>query len=139
MATTWSIYGLLRKKIDVTSHIGLLFETFFLMPFFAAYLLYIHSHGGGNFSIDDTNTSLLLIGAGIITVLPLFLFNLGVKILPLGIAGLVFYIVPTLQFITSVLFLGEIILVEKLISFIIIWFAVIIFIYDSSKNKRYVS
>jgi len=57
----------------------------------------------------------------------------------LGIAGLVFYIVPTLQFITSVLFLGEIILVEKLISFIIIWFAVIIFIYDSSKNKRYVS
>ena len=68
--------------------------------------------------------------------IPLFFFNIGLKMIPLSIAGLIFYLVPTLQFLTSVFFLGEKISLLKIISFIIIWIAVIVFLYESIKTKK---
>ena len=136
LATTWSIYGLIRKKIDVSSEIGLLFETSFLAPFFFTYIIFLKINGIDHFKIDDNYSHFFLIGAGIVTLVPLFFFNLGVKKIPLGIAGLIFYLVPTLQFLTSITYLNEEISYIKLISFIIIWISIIIFIYDSFKKKN---
>jgi len=136
LATTWSIYGLLRKKIRVASEVGLLFETSILLPFFFIYCFYLYSTGKSHFSLSDIPSTLFLIGSGFVTALPLFLFNLGLKKIPLSVAGLIFYLVPTLQFLTSVIILGEIIDNLKIISFIIIWVAILAFLYESIKNNK---
>jgi len=68
------------------------------------------------------------------TVFPLFCFNFGLKNIPLGLAGVIFYLAPTFHFLTSIFILNEIFSNYKLISFIIIWIAVIIFIFDKLKE-----
>ena len=97
------------------------------------YILYIHQLGISNFTFNNMNSFIFLIVAGVVTAIPLFFFNLGVKKIPLSLAGLVFYLVPTLQFITSVIFLNEYITIIKLFSFFLIWIAVIIFLFESFK------
>ena len=72
---------------------------------------------------------------GAVTIFPLFFFNLGLKFIQLGLAGVLFYLAPTFHFITSVFILNEEILQIKLISFIIIWIGIIIYIYDSYKKE----
>ena len=59
---------------------------------------------------------------------------MGLKFIQLGLAGVLFYLAPTFHFITSVFILNEEILQIKLLSFIIIWIAIIIYIYDSYKK-----
>ena len=136
LATTWSIYGLLRKKIEVNSEIGLLFETSLLAPIFIIILFFFYLSEQSSFINYEMNDIILLIGGGLVTVVPLFFFNMALKMIPLGIAGLIFYLVPTLQFITSILFLQEELSIIKLYSFIIIWIAILIFIYESMRNNN---
>ena len=72
----------------------------------------------------------MLVLTGAVTIFPLFFFNLGVKFIPLGYAGVLFYLAPTFHFITSIFILNENLVIYKFISFIIIWIAIIIFIID---------
>ena len=60
----------------------------------------------------------------------------ALKYIPLGLAGVLFYIAPSFHFITSVFLLQEHIEIEKLISFTLIWFGVAIFIYDAIKDNK---
>ena len=133
---TWGIYGLLRKKINVSPEIGLLYESGFITLIAAPYLIYLHYYDFGFFLNDSFYTSVLLILTGAVTIFPLFFFNLGVKSIPLSFAGVIFYLTPTFHFITSIFILNEPITTHKLISFIMIWIAVIIFIYDIFKKGR---
>ena len=66
----------------------------------------------------------------------LFFFNSGVRYLSLGLAGVIFYLAPTFHFITSILIFKEELNNFKLISFIIIWIAVTIFIFDNLKQNK---
>jgi chloramphenicol-sensitive protein RarD len=77
----------------------------------------------------------MLFFTGIVTIIPLFLFNLSLKYIPLGLSGVLFYIAPSFHFITSVYIIGEYIEFEKLLSFIIIWIGVVIYVYDAIKKK----
>jgi len=79
----------------------------------------------------------MLILTGAVTIFPLFFFNLGLKHIPLGLAGVLFYIAPSFHFITSVFVLGEYMEITKIFAFIIIWIGVGIFIYDAIKQKDY--
>ena len=81
-------------------------------------------------------TSIFLILTGLITIFPLFFFNLGLKYIPLGFAGIIFFIAPSLHFITSIFILNESFSIPKLISFIIIWIAVIIFVFRYLRKKK---
>jgi chloramphenicol-sensitive protein RarD len=78
----------------------------------------------------------MLFLTGIITIIPLFFFNLGLRYTALGLAGVLFYIAPSFHFITSVFILGEYLEMEKIVAFIIIWVGVSIFIYDAVKSPR---
>ena len=64
------------------------------------------------------------------------LINLGLKYIPLGLAGVLFYIAPSFHFITSLFVLGEFMEFEKIIAFILIWIGVAIFIYDVIKKNK---
>jgi len=139
IGTSWGIYGLLRKQIDVSPEIGLFYESFFISFFSLPYLIYLFYHGSGYFLNYNSFTSVFLILTGAVTIFPLFFFNLGVKFISLGYVGVLFYLAPTFHFITSVFILGETIDLTKLISFFIIWIAIVIFIIDVLKNEKKLS
>jgi len=136
IGTSWGIYGLLRKQIDVSPEIGLLYESFIITLFSFPYLIYLFYEGSGYFLHYDSYTSVFLILTGVVTIFPLFFFNLGLKFIPLGYVGVIFYLTPTFHFITSVFILKETLVFEKLISFLIIWIAIGIFIMDVLRNEK---
>ena len=135
IGTTWAIYGLLRKQINVSASTGLLYETFFITLISIPYLFYIYYSGENSFFTINLKTTLFLILTGAVTIFPLFFFNLGLKFIQLGLAGVLFYLAPSFHFITSIFILGEDILMVKLFSFIIIWIAIFIYIYDTLKKE----
>ena len=136
IGTTWGIYGLLRKQIEVSPAVGLLFESGLISLFALPYLLYLSHINIGYFSFNFSYISIMLFLTGIVTIIPLFFFNLGLRYTTLGLAGVLFYIAPSFHFITSVFILGEYLEMEKIVAFIIIWVGVSIFIYDAVKSPR---
>ena len=128
VAISWSLYNVCRKLILVDTDIGLLVESFFIFPFALLVLLYLFTLGTNNFSTDNISLMFLLILAGPITVIPLFLYVKGVELSGLGPTGMIFYITPTFQFLLGYFYYDEIFSFEKFISFIIIWIAVLIYL-----------
>ncbi|MDC0624861.1 EamA family transporter [Alphaproteobacteria bacterium] len=131
IGTTWGIYGLLRKQIQVSPATGLLFESGLISLFAVPYLINLNFENIGYFSFNFNYISIMLFLTGIVTIIPLFFFNLGLRHTTLGLAGVLFYIAPSFHFITSIFILNEYMEIQKLIAFVIIWIAVGIFIYDA--------
>ena len=134
VALSWGFYNLLRKKINVDTDIGLLIESLFILPFAIVAFYIISINGFNDFSISNPSLSLLLLLAGPMTVIPLFLYVRGVELCGLGPTGMIFYITPTFQFILGYFFYNELFSINKLVSFIIIWIAVIIYLKDLQEN-----
>ena len=134
VALSWGFYNLLRKKINVDTDIGLLIESFFILPFalFAFYL--ITQEGLNDFNFNNPPLMLILLLAGPMTVIPLFLYVRGVELCGLGPTGMIFYITPTFQFILGFFYYNEPISITKLVSFILIWIAVFIYLKDLYEN-----
>ena len=130
VAILWSVYNLIRKKINVDTDIGLFIESLFIFPFvlFAFYL--ITKNNLNDFDISNTSLMFILTLAGPMTVIPLFLYVRGVELSGLGPAGMIFYITPTLQFLLGYFLFNEPMNFEKLLSFIFIWIAVFIYLKD---------
>jgi len=130
VALSWAFYNLVRKKIAIDTDIGLLIESLFIFPF-AIFVFYLISQNGYNdFSFGNPGLSLLLLLAGPMTVIPLFLYVRGVELIGLGPTGMIFYITPTLQFVLGFFYYNEEFSTIKFLSFIIIWIAVIIYLKD---------
>ena len=130
VAFSWALYNLVRKKINVDTDIGLLIESLYIFPFAIIFLIIITNNGLNDFSLSNPALSLLLLLAGPMTVIPLFLYVRGVELIGLGPTGMIFYITPTLQFILGYFYYNEEFSLVKFISFIIIWIAVIIYLKD---------
>ena len=136
IGTTWGVYGLLRKQIEVSPATGLLYESGLITLIALPYLIYLNHLEIGYFSFNLSYISVMLFLTGIVTIIPLFFFNLGLRYTKLSLAGVLFYIAPSFHFITSVFILGENLVNQKFIAFIIIWVGVSIFIYDVIRNSR---
>tara|TARA_Y100001935_G_scaffold110558_1_gene91762 strand:- start:812 stop:1690 length:879 start_codon:yes stop_codon:yes gene_type:complete len=130
VAFSWAFYNLVRKKIEIDTDIGLLIESLYIFPFALIVFYLISINGFNDFSLNNFELSLLLLLAGPMTVIPLFLYVRGVELIGLGPTGMIFYITPTLQFILGYFYYGEDFSLVKFVSFIIIWIAVIIYIND---------
>tara|TARA_B100000900_G_scaffold15327_1_gene12167 strand:+ start:461 stop:1339 length:879 start_codon:yes stop_codon:yes gene_type:complete len=130
VAFSWAFYNLVRKKINIDTDIGLLIESLFILPFAVIVFYFIVKSGHNDFSIAKPGLSLFLLLAGPMTVIPLFLYVRGVELIGLGPTGMIFYITPTLQFILGFFYYNEEFSIIKFVSFIIIWFAVIIYLKD---------
>lgn len=127
LAITFGVYGLLKKVVNTGAVIGLTIETLLMTIVAALYLSYIHNTGCGNFLTGSTLISALLIGAGIVTAVPLIFFAYGATRLPLFILGFVQYISPTMTLLLGVFLYHEPFTTYHLISFILIWTGLIIF------------
>ena len=130
VALSWAFYNLLRKKIDIDTDIGLLIESLFIFPFAIITFYLITKNGSNDFNLTNQGLSLFILLAGPMTVIPLFLYVRGVELIGLGPTGMIFYITPTLQFILGYFYYNEEFSLIKLVSFIIIWIAVIIYLKD---------
>ena len=134
VAFLWSIYNLLRKKIDVDTDIGLFIESLFILPIALVIFYLIFKNNLNDFSLANPSLLGLIFLAGPMTVIPLFLYIKGVQLSGLGPSGLIFFITPTGQFLLGFFYYNESFSTEKLISFIIIWIAVFIYLKDLYEN-----
>ena len=134
VALSWGFYNLLRKKINVDTDIGLFIESLFILPFALIAFYLIAQKGLNDFSLADPPLMLLLLIAGPMTVIPLFLYVRGVELCGLGPTGMIFYITPTFQFILGFFYYNEAFSLTKLVSFILIWIAVFIYLKDLYEN-----
>ena len=130
VAIIWSLYNLLRKKINVDTDIGLLIESLFILPFILIAFYIITKNNLNDFDLSNPSLMIILILAGPMTVIPLFLYVKGVELSGLGPAGMIFYITPTLQFLLGYYLFNEPLNFEKLLSFILIWIAVFVYLKD---------
>ena len=129
-------YGLLRKKMATNAIPGLFIETLILLPFTLALMLWLHHQGQALFLSDNSSTDWLLILGGPITVIPLAFFTAGTRMLPMTTVGILFYVTPTLQFLSGILILGESFDNNRLIGFIGIWVGLAIFTYSLMRENR---
>ena len=130
VAISWGFYNLIRKKINIDTDIGLLIESLYILPFatLAFYLIVSNSHN--DFQLSNPPMMLFIFLAGPMTVIPLFLYVRGVELSGLGPTGMIFYITPTLQCLLGFFYYEEPFSLTKLVSFIFIWIAVIIYLKD---------
>ena len=135
VAFSWSIYNLLRKKINVDADIGLFIESLFILPFAIIIFYFLIKNNMNYFALSDPPLMFILFLAGPMTVIPLFLYIRGVDILGLGPTGMVFFIAPSGQFLLGFFYYNELFTADKFISFILIWIAVIIYLRDLYQNK----
>ncbi len=130
VALSWGFYNLVRKKINVDTDVGLLIESLFILPFALIAFYLIASKGYNDFRLSDPPMMLFIYLAGPMTVIPLFLYVRGVELCGLGPTGMIFYITPTFQFLLGYFYYNEPFSITKLVSFIFIWIAVIIYLKD---------
>ena len=130
VALSWGFYNLVRKKINVDTDVGLLVESLFILPFALLAFYLISSKGYNDFQLSDPSMMLFIYLAGPMTVIPLFLYVRGVELCGLGPTGMIFYITPTFQFLLGYFYYNEPFSITKLVSFIFIWIAVIIYLKD---------
>ena len=135
VAILWSTYNLVRKKINVDTDVGLLIESLFILPFILVAFYIITKNNLNDFDISNPSLMFILMLAGPMTVIPLFLYVKGVEMSGLGPSGMIFYITPTLQFLLGYYLFNEPLNFEKLLSFILIWIAVFIYLKDLYENN----
>ena len=135
VALSWGFYNLLRKKINVETDVGLLIESLFILPFALFAFFIIFQNNSNDFSFSNPPMMLILMLAGPMTVIPLFMYVRGVELCGLGPTGMIFYITPTFQFLLGFFYYNEPFSFEKFVSFILIWIAVIIYLKDLYENN----
>ena len=135
VALSWGFYNLLRKKIKVDTDVGLLVESLFILPFALVAFYLIVQEGLNDFTFQNPSLMFFLLLAGPMTVIPLFLYVRGVELCGLGPTGMIFYITPTFQFILGFFYYNEPFSITKLVSFILIWIAVFIYLKDLYENN----
>ncbi len=126
LAVTWGLYGLFRKKSPLSAVEGLLLETMTLFLPALVYLLFTAHNGTFSF-LSDIKTSMLLAGTGIISGLPLIVFISGARMIKLSLIGILQYVYPTIIFLIGYYVYDESLDEAKMIGFIFIWIAIILY------------
>ena len=135
VAFSFSSYAVLRKVILVDTDIGLLIESIFLIPIIIIIFYNLKIENEIIFSLQNLDLSMIIIMAGPMTVIPLFLFVKGSELSGLGPASMIFFVAPTGQFILGLFLYNEQFMINKLIGFVLIWFAVLIYLRDLYENN----
>ncbi len=125
LAISWGSYSLIKKKLNAGALETLSIETIIAFIPSAFYLSYLLENNKAEFG-QDLGFSLALVSTGLMTVIPLLLFNAATNRLPLTTIGLLQYITPSIMFIIGILVFHEPLQIVKLIGFIFIWIALAI-------------
>ncbi|WP_103107755.1 EamA family transporter RarD [Brevibacillus reuszeri] len=135
LALTFAFYGLAKKLVKLEAIIGLAWETLFVAPIALAYLLMIQINGTETVSALAWWQVLLLTLAGVGTALPLYWFAQAAARLPLSMIGFIQYLSPTISLLSAIFLFHEPFTTTHMISFSLIWGALIIFTVSSIRKK----
>lgn len=127
LAISFALYGLFKKMVNMGSLTGITVETGISAPVALLYLASLHQQGVGAFSFAVTGVPLLLMGAGIVTAIPLILFAKGANRLSLSMLGFIQYVSPTISLFIGVFMYHEPFTLVHLVAFLFIWLGLIIF------------
>jgi chloramphenicol-sensitive protein RarD len=127
LAFSFGLYGFIKKTAPLGSLHGVTLETGILFLPAVLFLVFTEATGTGAFLHSSPISNLLMVGAGVITAVPLLMFAAASQRIPLSLVGVLQYIAPTMYFLIGVLIYGEPLTVERLIGFVIIWAALAIF------------
>lgn len=130
LAFSFGIYGLLKKKVQLSPEASLSAETLVLFPIALGYLGYLTLKGTSTFTTEGPGHAALLISSGIITAVPLLLFNKAARMIPLSTIGMLQYLTPTMQMLWAVIVMKEDLAAVRWIGFCIIWVSVSVFLTD---------
>ncbi|MCO7128006.1 EamA family transporter RarD [Sporolactobacillus shoreicorticis] len=132
LALSSGIYSYAKKCTRLDALVAMGYETLIGTPTAVVYLMTLQIKGTASFGTNLINTSILLMGAGIVTALPLIWFAEGVKRLPLSTVGVIQYITPSIAFLIGLLLFKEPVSFVQWFSFILIWASIMIYIFSSS-------
>lgn len=136
LAFSFGIYGLVKKVAPLGSVYGLTLETGILFLPALLYLIAQEATGKAAFLHTDPVTNLLLVGAGVVTTIPLLMFASAAHRIPLSMIGLMQYLAPTLQFLLGVLIYKEPFSLTQAIGFGIVWVALVTFWVENWASQR---
>ena len=130
LAITFSIYGLLRKKVAVDSMPGLLIESTMMLPFALLYWLVVDT-SSGNMLANPADLNMILVLAGVVTTAPLLCFTAAARRIRYTTLGFFQYIGPSIMFLLAVLYYQEALEPQRAMTFVFVWLALLIYVYDS--------
>lgn len=135
IAISWGSYSLLKKRLNIGALEGLSIETAITLPIFLIYMIQLEHEGKAQFG-QSAGFTFLLVLAGVVTVIPLLLFNGAATRLPLSITGLLQYIIPTIMFAIGTFVNHESMPVGRVVGFAFIWAALTFLGTDLVKSSR---
>jgi len=127
LASTFALYSVIRKLLQVGPMVGLFWETVFVAPWALFWLVWLFRRGELVFFGAEPGLVLLLAGTGLLTIAPLLLFAAGVRRLPLSTIGLLQYLAPSITFMLAVFLYGEPFTMDHAITFGSVWLGLILF------------
>lgn len=134
LATSFCLYGLTKKQLNLSAATSITLETLIIAPIGLIYLFFLSDVGFMNYSLT---TNLLLMGAGIVTAIPLLLFATAVKKLSYITIGFLQYINPTIMLIMAIFLFHEPYQLPQFIAFAFIWLGIIIFVVGNLIDTRH--
>lgn len=136
LAFSFATYGFLKKRANLGSVEALSVETTILFPFALAYLALLGARGTLAFGHEGAVNTLLLVGTGVVTGIPLLLFGAAATRLSLTTIGILQYLGPILQFVFGLTIFGEQMSPARWVGFVIVWTALMIFTVDALQTRR---
>jgi len=131
LASSFAIYGLLRKKMHVDSFVGLLIESLLMLPVAIIYWLYFVESPTADLSLNSNMLNGTLVMAGVVTTAPLLCFTAAAKRLTLSSLGFFQYIGPSIMFLLATFYYEESMQTAEFVTFIFIWLALALYSFDA--------
>ena len=134
LGVSFALYGLARKAMVTSAVPGLYIETVILLPVAFIFTIWIYTFHEVSFLNVNLTTDILLILAGLVTVVPLALFTIGAKLLPMTTVGILFFITPTIQFLVGYFLHNEPMNIDQLIGFVGVWIGLTLYCYALNRK-----
>ena len=139
LAGSFAIYGLFKNRLGgrLNATQSLTIETAWLVPLALVFVSVEAVTGSLNFGAGDVWSTVLLIGLGPVTAIPLLLFGYAASKVPLSWMGFMQYVAPTLQFLIGVFVMNEPMPPIRLLGFVLVWAGLMILMFDAiARNRR---
>lgn len=135
LTVSWGFYALFKRSLSIGPNQGFMLEVLILSPLALGYAVWLGANGGGVFAANAYDT-LLLLGCGAVTAVPLIFYANGAKGLRLTTIAMLQYIAPTMIFLIAVFVFGEPFGTARMIAFPLIWLSLAVFSFSLLKSRR---
>ena len=135
LAATFGFYGLMRKQLPLDSANGLFLETVCMTPLALGYLIWLGLNGQSHFGVT-LQVDLMLAATGLVTAIPLLLFAIAARRLPLSTLGFLQYLAPSISFMIAIFLYHEPMDAHRALGFALIWAALLVYSVDMLRTRR---